>query len=302
MSEDVWWPSRYGAADEIGALNEITPAKVVSAARLVKTGQMFDLGQVLESGIPAFPGRTFTQHLTTTAHQVNGRRADAGPLGGWGESDMNWIMEVVSSTSQMGTHLDGLNHIQIGERFYNGHTLDEIVENDGTNRLGIETVPQIITRGLLVDVAAGRGVGRLAAGDVITPDEVEAALSAAGLVVSAGDAVLVHTGWGQQWMTDNAGYLLGEPGPGMALAAWLADKRVALTGCDTWSYGPVPAENPARPFEVPQWLNVRQGVFVLENLKLADLATAGVREFMLVVTHARVKGATGAWVSPVAVV
>ena len=52
----------------------------------------------------------------------------------------------------------------------------------------------------------------------------------------------------------------------MDVAEWLAAHGVALTGCDTWSYGPVPAENPARPFEVPQVLNVRHGVFIVENL------------------------------------
>jgi hypothetical protein len=52
----------------------------------------------------------------------------------------------------------------------------------------------------------------------------------------------------------------GEPGPGLELAEWLADRGVALTGCDTWSYGRVPPEDPARPFAVPQHLNVHHGV------------------------------------------
>ena len=69
-------------------------------------------------------------------------------------------------------------------------------------------------------------------------------------------------------------YLSGEPGPGCELAQWLADRDVALTGCDTWSYGPVPPEDPDRPFRVPQILNIDHGVFVVENL---DLAAAGRR-------------------------
>ena len=88
----------------------------------------------------------------------------------------------------------------------------------------------------------------------------------------------------------------------MALAAWLADRGVALTGCDTWSYGPVPAEDPARPFEVPQHLNVRHGVFVVENLDTRALAADGVRAFAFVLTHAKLRGATGAWTSPIALV
>jgi hypothetical protein len=64
----------------------------------------------------------------------------------------------------------------------------------------------------------------------------------------------------------------------------------------------VPAEDPERPFEVPQILNVRHGVFVVENLATAELAADGVREFALVLTHPKLRGATGAWVSPIAMV
>src|SRR6185312_14630078 len=49
----------------------------------------------------------------------------------------------------------------------------------------------------------------------------------------------------------------------------------------------VPAEHPERPFEVPQHLNVRHGVFIVENLDLSALAGAGVREFALILTHPR---------------
>jgi len=116
-----------------------------------------------------------------------------------------------------------------------------------------------------------------------------------------GDAVLFHTGWGELWMRDNATYLSGEPGPGMELATWLVEQRIALTGCDTWSFGPVPPEDPSRPFVVPQTLNVRHGLFIVENLFTSELARDGVTEFMFALTHAKVKGATGAWVSPVAI-
>jgi kynurenine formamidase len=88
----------------------------------------------------------------------------------------------------------------------------------------------------------------------------------------------------------------------MALATGLAEQRVALTGCDTWSYGPVPAEDPAEPFVVPQTLNTHHGIVVVENLRLAELAAAAVHEFLLVISHAKLRGATGAWVAPLAIV
>ena len=158
-----------------------------------------------------------------------------------------------------------------------------------------------MTRGLLLDIAAVRGVDRLGAGEVVTPEDAEKALARNGLAVEPGDAVLFHTGWGTQWGVDSAAYAAGEPGPGGALGAWLADRRVALCGCDTWSFGPVPPEDPDEPFVVPQILNAHHGVVVLENLRLAELAAAGVAEFLFVVSHAKLRGATGAWVAPLAV-
>src|SRR3954452_18619873 len=98
----------------------------------------------------------------------------------------------------------------------------------------------------------------------------------------------------------DAGCPAGEPGRGLDLAGWLAEHRVALTGCDTWSYGPVPPEDPGEPFVVPQTLNIRHGVVVLENLRLAEAAADGLREFCLVVSHAKLRGATGAWITPLA--
>jgi kynurenine formamidase len=290
-----WWPSKYGDGDEAGALNEITPAKVLSAVGLVRRGIVYDLAHVLHADIPAFPGRTFRQYLTTNYHQINARRPDTGPAG-WGRNSVNWIVEQITATQQMGTHMDALNHLQVGDRTYNGYRLADIAEDHGTNKLGVDTLPQIVTRGVLVDVAARRGVARLEPGDVIGVDDVE------HVDVQPGDAVFFHTGWGSLWGSDNACYGEGEPGPGMAVAAWLVERGVALTGCDTWSYGPVPPEDPAEPFVVPQTLNTHHGVVVVENLHLAEIAAAGLTNFLLVMSHAKLRGATGAWVAPLAIV
>ena len=293
----TWWPSKYGPEDEAGALNEITPAKVLEAIGLVRRGVVFDLAHVLHADIPAFAGRTFRQYLTTNYHHINRRRPDAGPAG-WGRNSVNWIVEQVTATQQMGTHMDALNHLQVGDRTYNGYRLADIAEDHGTSKLGVDTLPQIVTRGVLVDVAAVRGVDRLGPGDVITVADIEAAR----VDVRPGDAVFFHTGWGSLWGADNIRYGEGEPGPGMAVARWLVEHGVALTGCDTWSYGPVPAEDPAEPFVVPQTLNTHHGVVVVENLRLAQIARERLAEFLLVISHAKLRGATGAWVAPLAIV
>ena len=271
------------SVNPLGKLALIDDAKRAAALALVKRGHMYDLGHVLDENVPVFPGRYFKQTLVTTAHHAN-------PDGGVGENDVNWITELVSATMQLGTHLDALSHLQMGDGGYGGLTVTDLADTNGVRQLGVETVPQIITRGWLVD-ATGLGIG-----GVIQPEHC------AGIEPEPGDAILFHTGWGRHW-GDADTYLSGEPGPGCALAQWLADRDVALTGCDTWSYGPVPPEDPQRPFRVPQILNIEHGVFVVENLNLAELAADGVTgPFALILTHPKLRGATGAWTSPIALI
>jgi kynurenine formamidase len=281
LAETRWWPSPFGADDQLGMLNHVDGAKRLQALGLVRAGRLYDLGRVLDESIPAFPGRFFRQTLVTTAHHAN----TAEPVG---DNEVKWVTEQVTATMQLGTHLDALSHLQMGDRGYNGWSVAELAGTTGVMRLGVETVPQIVTTGWLVDAPAGPG-------EVIGLDAVS------GIEPEPGDAVLFHTGWGAHWDDPDA-YLAGEPGPGMDVAAWLVERGVALTGCDTWSYGPVPAENPDRPFEVPQTLNVKHGVFIVENLDTSALAADGVCRFALVLTHPKLRGATGAWTSPIALV
>lgn len=270
------------AVDERGMLAHVTEGKRLSALACVRAGRLYELGRVLDERVPAFPGRAFHQTLVTTSHHANERV----PVGA---NDVNWITETVSTTTQLGTHLDTLGHLQAGRRGYGGYDVADLAGPAGLRRLGAETVPQIVTRGLLVDAAP------LGPGDTIGLDAV------ADLDPEPGDAVLFHTGWGAYY-DDGARYLSGEPGPGLAVARWLAEHGVALTGCDTWSFGPVPAEDPAQPFAVPLLLNVEHGVFVVENLDLAALAADGIREFALILTFPRLRGASGAWTTPIALV
>ena len=147
------------AAHEHGMLALIDDAKRAAALAEVREGRMYDLGRILDEQVPVFPGRYFKQTLVTTAHHAN-------PDGGVGANDVNWITELVSGTMQLGTHLDALSHLQMGEKGYGGFSVSELAGTAGVRRLGVETVPQIVTRGWLVDVA------QLHAGDVITPHAV----------------------------------------------------------------------------------------------------------------------------------
>jgi mercuric reductase len=178
-----------GVAHPEGALRHVTAAKRLQALQLVREGRLYDLGRVLDELVPAFPGRYFRQTLV---------RNGAEPLG---DNRVDWTWEVFTATTQLGTHLDSLCHLREGDRGYGGLTASELEA-----RYAADSVPQIVTRGRLVDVAP---LGR---GDVIGVDAV------ADLDVEPGDAVFFHTGWGRHWDEPDA-YLAGEPGPAARPAA-----------------------------------------------------------------------------------
>ncbi len=298
--ETPWWPSRYGPDDQIGSLNEITPERTMAAVRLVRSGERVSLGRIIDENIPVFPGRYWRQTVDLSAPVTNLRRSDAHGKG-WGKEEINWITEIQAGTFQVGTQLDSIGHIQIGDRFYNGWRVRDVVESWGLNRFGTETIPPIVTRGVLVDVAGAKGVAMLEPGYAITIADVEAALARQQVTISAGDVVLIHTGWGGLWSKDNARFLSGEPGPGLELVHWLYARRIAAIGTDSWSIGPVPGEDPERPFVVPQTMYVKLGLFGFENLATEALAGRGISEFLFVNTQARTRGSTAAFVAPAAV-
>jgi len=290
-----WWPSRWGADDQRGAANLITRDKVVEAGRLITQGQVFSLGRVYEHGMP-IPGK---RHYSLT---IPGLPTGAQP----GQNGLVHNDELISGEiGQIGTQFDGLGHVGVrmhgDDIFYNGFKLAEFDDTYGLKKLGIENVGPLFTRGVLLDIAGVKGERSLPGGYVIMPDDLNEALRAAKLTIRPGDAVLIRTGHGQWWMTDNAKYAESEPGIGLDAGRWLTEREVLLVGCDNWAVEVAPPQNPDRPFEVHQWLLVRHGTYILENLDLEELAREKVYEFAFVFSPLRLKGATGSPGNPIAV-
>jgi kynurenine formamidase len=290
-----WWPSEFGPDDQRGAANRITPQKVLEARDLIEQGRIYQLGRLYEHGMP-LPGK---RHFSLTIPGV----PTQGPQG---ENQMVSHDEMFSGEiGQVGTQFDGLGHVGVrvdGEDlFYNGFKLSEFGDGYGLKKLGVENVGVFFTRGVLLDVAAAKGVRQLPVGYVITPDDLEECLAVERVSIHAGDVVLLHTGHGLLWMVDNDTYGEGEPGIGMAAAQWLTEKEIAMVGADTWAIEAVPHEDPNRPYPVHQWNLVRHGVYNLENLDLTELAADRVYEFAFVFTPLRLKGATGSPGNPIAI-
>jgi kynurenine formamidase len=281
--------SRWGADDQRGAANRITPQKVLEAKSLITRGTVYQLGHVYESTMPLFGTRHFSLKIPQTF----------GPMG---SNRLEFHDELVSAEiGQVGTQFDGLGHIGVGDVFYNGNNRADFAKPDGFTKLGIENVGALVTRGVLVDVAAYKGVPRLEGGYEITLADLRGALEKQRTEVHSGDVVILHTGWGSLWKVDNAAFGATAPGIGLEAAQYLVEREVVMIGADTWSMEVVPNPNPDLQFPVHQLLIPRNGIYIFENLQTEELARDRAYEFAFFFAPLKLKGATGSPGNPLAI-
>jgi kynurenine formamidase len=284
-------PSKWGPGDERGSGNHMkNPEVVLRGARLIKTGEVIELGHVLGPGMAISATRTFNLQPKRTA--MNAGRNTRGSN-----------EEVVTSEiGQVGTQFDGFAHQSHGDSHYNCFKTSEIATRSGFTRLGVQNAPTFFTRGVLIDVAALKGVEMLGDTYEITPQDLQQALARQGNIrLQPGDAIIIHTGWGKLYGKDNARFMKTTPGVGVAAAEWLVKQDPALVGSDNWPVEVVP--NPDKDLSLPghQIFLVVNGVHILENLKLDELAAKKVYEFAFTMQPLKIQGATGSSVAPAAI-
>jgi kynurenine formamidase len=289
-----WWPSEWGPEDQRGAANRITPEKVLQATKLIRTGKLYQLGRVYEKEMPLPEGRSLSLRIPATA---------GGPYG------ENQTVEIVDSVQgelgHVGTQLDGLGHVGVrladDDYFYNGFKHSQFSTTEGLNKLGVENIGAIFTRGVLVDVAKYKHVDRLEPGYVVTARDIQETLKMEGIEITPGDVVVFRTGHGKLWMKNNDLYNSGEPGIDVEAARWLIEKKIVMLGSDTWANEAFPSPDKKTVVPAHQLLIIKNGIYSLENLDLEQLGTDQVYEFAFVFTPLKLKGAAGAPGNPIAV-
>jgi len=292
--------SPWGEGDQIGAMNYVTPQGVVRLFQGVKKGKVYDLGQVIQMGAPRLEPfqPPYVMSMWTTPERI--RKFLREHMNAVNEAGV--LLERVEMTMHVGTHIDALGHFTIADEMYNGYSAEDSLGNWGLERLGIEQAPPIITRAVILDLAAYKGVEHLEGGTVVTPVDLEGAMRRQKVSIQQGDAVLMHTGWSKYFMTDNQKYVSAEPGLGEDSARWLTDQKVAAIGADNMAVEVMPMEDARKAFPVHQHLLVEKGVYIIENLRLDDPLKDGVYECLFILLPVKYKGATASPVRPVAVI
>lgn len=289
---DDWYPSRHGADDTLGAINFLSPDKVVQAARLVTTGKTYALGVPTGPDSPAYGPRRYAM----TVLQLDDGLGTPLAANGITSND-----DLLQTWMGIGSQIDGLGHLGIRHRYYNGKHASEFVTVTGLTTFGIDTLPPIVSRGVLLDMAAHFGKPMLEAGTVFNSAEIKAAASAQNVRLEQGDVVLFHTGWLSLSETDPERFMAGEPGLGEDGARYLGELGVVAVGADTWGLDALPGDKADELFPAHQERLARQGVYVLENMDTRALVADGVQEFLFVLGQPRFVGAVQAVINPVAI-
>jgi kynurenine formamidase len=292
----------WGKDDEVGALNAMTPATIQAALKLAKDGKVLDLGVTYSRNSFRWPGHNPAEILLFRGPEGLQRQRDFAPVT---DPKINpdrvaWHSCAIFINDNVGTQIDGLGHITAGpdNHWYNGFKEAEASGNFGIRKCDATTIPPVITRGVLLDVAGARGVEALPSHYRITVDDLKSAAEKQKVELRPGDTVLIRTGVLRFWGEDGADHdkLRAHDSAGIDLPAarWLVEEQGAvMIGSDTsgleWLPGP---DQPMRFLPVHKYLLVDQGVHIAEFHYLEDLAKAKMWEFCYIGVTNKIKGTT----------
>jgi len=258
---------------------------------LLSSARTFDLEHDRFTGAAIYPGHwpgfVYTLHRHHEVVEGQHRTSASG---------------TIMMAEHSGTHIDALCHQAVDMEMFGGIRVTPSVQTPrGFTDLGVETIAPIMRRGVLLDVARAKGVDYLDSGYLVTADDLQAAVDAQGVIIEEGDCILVRTGWGQNF-ADAESYLQAS-GVGAEAAQWLADRRPFLCGADNVAFDfPDNVDIELGLLPSHTILIVRNGIHIVENLNLEELAEARTHEFLFVCIPLKFHGVTGSPVRPVAIV
>ncbi len=313
----------WGPGDERGMANTQGPGTWARCAHHLNEpgAKAYELSHIRSNTMPGSPfGAPLTYRFKPTvglpgaAHAFNGETLEGEP-------------------AAQGTQMDALGHFAFlpeawdgtppfpadAAEYYGGFRQSEVKPSDDAPlaKLGIDRVPPIVTSGLLLDAKRLRGRA-LEPGELVTATDIEAMIAAQGLGwrgVLPGDALLIHTGWSENWRdpADDTPYYQMGPGLSYDAVQYVGDKAVVLVSLDNPFTDPVrdgflrgeagaPDGTPkALPFAVHHHNLTQSGVLQIQNGKLDDLARDQVWLSCMMVLPLRIEGGSGSPVRPVAI-
>ena len=322
FQDDSWLTNnnwgKWGEDDEVGALNEVTPENIIQAASYIKKGKVYDLETIRFHGMPVWDGHCGFEMLTygSPFGRRNMSKNSNYPAayawhkeGGWLDDSKNEFQtdantEILIAPLHCGTHIDGFCHITTGEdaHWYNGFNVGEDWGDYGPLKTDSPTIPPMVLRGVLLDIAGYKGVDHVEPNYGITAEDVEECAKWEGVELKKNDCVLLRCG--ERWPElDNC------PGAGMTVEAarcLIEGHGAVLLGDDMLAFEMNTADGkmswPGHCHPVHHYCLTQQGVHFMEAVQLDELAKDKAYEFCFMVAPNKMKGGTGMFIRPIAIV
>jgi kynurenine formamidase len=288
---------------EVGLVGRLGPRDVLAALALVNEGRIFDLDPGRFPGMPEWGGHPPFMLTTYRTPKGMGMQGDLDVLDpAENSAGFRFVSELMITSMHAGAHLDALCHVaRKGEGWYGGYQPGDVLGDFGAMRADAASIPPIIVRGVLLDVARARGERCLTPGDAIGADELASLVRDQRLEMPRGCAVLIRTGAMSRWSDrDNYDEVAGA-GIDTSAAEWLLEEvEPVLIGADTPAVEQQPSAVDGHPQPVHDLLLREKGVHLLEMAYLEELASACRHEFAFVCLPLKVSGATASMVRPIA--
>jgi len=312
------WGWVWGQEDEVGSLNEMTDASRLAALQTVKQGKVYDLGVLYDRTSYKWPGHSPGEIISFRTPEGVKRQGDLPALVSDNPTKTAWHSGALFINDNVATQIDGLGHATEGQddHWYNGFKEKDWGGNWGVRKCDASTVPPIIARGVVIDVAGFKKVDALPSCYAITVDDLQGALRQQDTRLKPGDVVLIRTGtlryWGETG-NDEKGLIKKHDSAGINLesAKWLVEQNGAMMiGSDTSGLEYVPQEQDNSAYRakyksfmpVHNYLLIEQGVHIGEFHHLEELAREKIYEFCYLCTTAKIKGtASGFALRPLAI-
>jgi kynurenine formamidase len=274
---------RFGERDRLGTANLIDAEARRRGARAVVDGTPLSLARPMvphtaNSGRPGYALSTFFEHTGKSMAGMD--HVELDPHG------------------YINTHLDGLNHIGLDDTWYSGWPEEDHAEVSMAElaRHGL------VTRGVVADIPAARGVESVTVDEPVTADDLERALKNAGLTIEPGDALLLYMG--RDRFEGTGRRLPGDfaldasmPGVGSNGAEWLADHPISMLA---WDF--LDTVHPSEPVFSVHYLIWAMGLLLIDNCDysraIPELRRLGRYEGQFFIAPLALEGATGANVNP----
>lgn len=294
--------SPWGPADQIGRLNLMTDSSRAAVLARLAGGKAYDLSVDYFIGMPSWQAAGDPHYRIWMTHTPHGTLTDDPlNLGKEMNSHVSYSGAAVSMYTHMGTHIDAIPHFGLNGKIWNDFDASAHLGDRGWQVAGVENIPAIVARGVLIDVAAFKGLDMLPNGYRITRADLVGTLKRQNVELQDGDVALVRTGR-MRLYNDTAAFMQDPPGIGIDAARYLVeDGGAMIVGADNLSFESFPSEVSGNYIPVHTYLLAEQGTPILELVFLEDLSAARIYEFAFIGGPLKLRGADAAPMRPIAI-